>query len=372
MRAAVYHGPGDVRIERRAAPGEPAAGELLLDVLRVALCGSDAAEWDHGPVLVPLHARHTGSGHVGPVVLGHEFVGRVAAVGAGVSEFAVGDRVVSGAGVSCGACARCREGRTNLCERYYTLGFHIDGGLAEQVRAPASTCVAVPDAASDDAAALAQPLAVALHALNRGSLAAGETLVVHGAGGIGAFAIAGAAARGGGGRIVAIDVDEQRLRTARELGATDLIDAREFATPRDAAAPAAADAPAPTTLRDAVLALTGGAGADVVLETSGVAHAPQLAIDLARRGGRVVIVGLQPRPVALNLLDVALREVELRSALAHVCATDVPEALQVLADGTVAAQVIDRVVALGDVVERGLIPLAERRVAGKVLVDPSR
>jgi threonine dehydrogenase-like Zn-dependent dehydrogenase len=351
MKAATYHGPGDVRVGERSSPGAPGRGELVLDVLRVALCGSDAAEYDHGPVLVPLHAPHAGSGHGGPVVLGHEFVGRIAAVGEGVEGFAVGDRVVSGAGVSCGECDRCREGRTNLCVRYYTLGFHADGALAEQVRAPAATCVPVPAACSDDAAALAQPTAVALHALNRGSLAPQETLVVHGAGGIGAFAVAGAAARGVR-RIVAIDVDEQRLATALALGAHDALDAREDG------------------VREAVLELTGGGGADVVLETSGVAHAPALCISLARPGGRVVIVGLQRAPVALNLLDLALREVDLRPALAHVCATDIPEALDVLASGAVAAAVIDRTIALDALVADGLAPLVSRTVHGKVLVDP--
>jgi (R,R)-butanediol dehydrogenase/meso-butanediol dehydrogenase/diacetyl reductase len=350
MKAATYHGPGDVRVGERAAPGDPDRGELVLDVLRVALCGSDAAEYDHGPVLVPLQAPHAGSGHGGPVVLGHEFVGRVAAVGDGVERFSLGDRVVSGAGVSCGECARCREGRTNLCARYYTLGFHADGALAEQVRAPAATCVRVPDGCSDDAAVLAQPTAVALHALNRGSLMPEETLVVHGAGGIGAFAVAGAAARGVR-RIIAIDVDEERLATAAALGAHDVLDAREDG------------------LREAVLDLTGG-GADVVLETSGVAHAPALCISLARPGGRVVIVGLQRAPVPLNLLDLALREVDLRPALAHVCATDIPEALEVLASGTVAAAVIDRTIPLDALVADGLSPLAGRAVHGKVLVDP--
>lgn len=349
MRASVYHGPGDLRIESRPAPGPPAPGELVLDVLRVALCGSDAAEYDHGPVLVPLHHEHRGSGHGGPVVLGHEFVGRVAAVGEGVAGFVLGDRVVSGAGVSCGACDRCREGRTNLCARYYTLGFHADGALAEQVRAPAATCVAVPEGCGDDAAVLAQPLAVALHALNRGSLVPSETLVVHGAGGIGAFAVAGAAARGVR-RIIALDVDEQRLATARRLGAHDVLDARSDA------------------VSERVLELTGG-GADVVLETSGVAHAPALCVSLARAGGRAVIVGLQRAPVALDLLDLALREVDLRPALAHVCATDVPEALAVLASGTVAALVVDRTIGLEALVAEGLAPLAAGAVHGKVLVD---
>src|SRR4051794_9130944 len=120
MRAAVYHGPGDVRIEARRDPPAPGGGELLLDVLRASICGTDAAEYDHGPVLAEP-----------PLVLGHELVGRVVAVGPGVGGIAAGDRVVTGAGVSCGTCARCTEGRTNLCERYFTLGLQADGGLAE-------------------------------------------------------------------------------------------------------------------------------------------------------------------------------------------------------------------------------------------------
>src|SRR3954469_16130041 len=119
MRAAVFHGPGDVRVEERDAPPPPGPGVLVGDVLRASLCGTDAAEYDHGPVLVALDTA-------GPLVLGHEFVGRVAAVGEGVAGFAPGDRVVSGAGVACGICDRCREGRTNLCDAYYTVGLHVD------------------------------------------------------------------------------------------------------------------------------------------------------------------------------------------------------------------------------------------------------
>ena len=102
MRAAVYHGPGDVRIESVPEPTAPGAGELVVEVLRGAICGTDSSEYAHGPHMIPLHERHPNSGHVGPLVLGHEFVGRVSEVGPGVTEFAVGDRVVTGAGASCG------------------------------------------------------------------------------------------------------------------------------------------------------------------------------------------------------------------------------------------------------------------------------
>ena len=151
-------------------PGEPGAGEVLLRVLRASICGTDASEYAYGPRLVPLTIPHPGSGRVGPVVLGHEFIGRVVAVGEDVDGIRPGDRVVPGAGVSCGSCPWCTAGRTNLCAGYYTLGLQADGGLAEARALPARICLPVPDACGDDAAAMAQPLAVALHAVRRGSL----------------------------------------------------------------------------------------------------------------------------------------------------------------------------------------------------------
>src|ERR1700729_3174816 len=144
MRAAVYHGARDVRIEAAPEPGEPGPGEVLIAPSMAAICGTAASEYAHGLHMIPLHQPHPGSGHVGPLILGHEFVGRVDALGDGVEGLAAGDRVVSGAGVSCGECAWCRAGRTNLCATYYTLGLSAAGGLADRVLSPASICVSVP------------------------------------------------------------------------------------------------------------------------------------------------------------------------------------------------------------------------------------
>jgi len=183
MRAAVFHGPHDVRIESVADPAAPAAGEVVLEVLRAAICGTDASEWDHGPILCRPG-----------VVLGHEFVGRVVECG-DHTTFDVGDRVVSGAGISCGHCRWCLGHRTNLCAEYRTLGLQVNGGLAEYVTSPAAICRPVPVSCDDDAAAMAQPVAVALHALSRVGLAADESVAVIGTGGIGSFVVAGAARR---------------------------------------------------------------------------------------------------------------------------------------------------------------------------------
>ena len=340
MKAAVYHGPGDIRIESVADPDEPHGDDVIIEVSRAAICGTDSSEWAHGPLL----ARP-------PVVLGHEFVGRVAAIGGGADGLSIGDRVVSGAGISCGDCEWCHAGRTNLCAEYRTLGLHIDGGLAEYVRSPSVVCRRVPDQVSDDAAALAQPLAVALHAVRRSGLEPGQACAVIGVGGIGAFIVAAAVARGAS-PLIALDVDDTRLETARRLGAPVRVNVRG------------------RSLSEAILDHTGGAGAHVVIEASGAPGSPGAALAAARRGGRVLIVGLQSEPREIDLFSFTVREVDLVTTLAHVCDVDLPDALTLLASTDLADVVIDRVIPLADLVDDGIRPLAEGTARGKVVVAP--
>jgi (R,R)-butanediol dehydrogenase / meso-butanediol dehydrogenase / diacetyl reductase len=342
VRAAVFHGPHDVRIEQVPDPADPASGELVLEVIRAAICGTDAAEWDHGPVLCRPG-----------VVLGHEFVGRVVGRGDDVTAFGVGDRVVSGAGISCGHCAWCVGGRTNLCAEYRTLGLQVDGGLAAFVTSPAAICRAVPDACEDDAAAMTQPFAVALHALSRVAQRPGDDVAVIGTGGIGSFIVAGAARRGDG-RVVAIDIDDERLATARALGASETVNV----TGRE--------------LGPVLRELSGGVGFDIVIEASGAAHAPASAIAGARRGGRVLLVGLHGAPRRIDLNQMILREVDIATTVAHVCDADIPAALELLSGSDIAEITAGRTIALDALVEEGLRPLAERRADGKILVAPGQ
>jgi threonine dehydrogenase-like Zn-dependent dehydrogenase len=340
MRAAVYRGPGELCIEQVAEPGDPGAGEIIVRVSRAAICGTDSAEWAHGPLLAQP-----------PVILGHEFTGVVEALGDGVSGVSIGDRVVSGAGISCGECEWCEAGRTNLCARYRTIGLHVDGALAQYARTPAGICLAVPETVSDDAAAVAQPLAVALHAVRRSGLRAGQSCAVIGIGGIGAFVVAAARAAGAA-PLVALDIDEARLQTALRLGATTTVDARG------------------RELDQAILQAVGPDGADVVIEATGVPGAPAAAISAAKRGGRVLIVGLQSAPRELDLLSMAVREVELATTLAHVCDVDLPAALELLSDTDLAEVVTDRVIGLDDLLEDGIKPLAAGAARGKIVVAP--
>jgi (R,R)-butanediol dehydrogenase / meso-butanediol dehydrogenase / diacetyl reductase len=342
VKAAVFHGRRDVRIESVPEPVAPRGDEVLLEVIRAAICGTDASEWDHGPFLCKPG-----------VVLGHEFVGRVVAFGQDVTGFRVGDRVVSGAGISCGHCPWCRRGRTNLCAEYQTLGLQLDGGLAEYVRSPASICHLVPDSCTDDAAAMAQPLAVALHALSRVRETPEENVAVIGVGGIGSLVVAGVSPRANGGRLVAIDIDPDRLATASALGATEVADANGH------------------SLKELLLELSDGVGFDIVIEASGAERAPAEALSGTRRGGRVLLVGLHAAPRTLDLSDTILREIDVVTSVAHVCDTDIPQALDLLAQNDLAAVTMARTIPLDALVEEGLGPIAEGRAAAKILVTPS-
>jgi (R,R)-butanediol dehydrogenase / meso-butanediol dehydrogenase / diacetyl reductase len=348
MRAAVLHAPGDLRIEDRPEPACTNEDDLLIQVSLNGLCGTDATEYAKGPMMVPLTARHPGSQHVGATVLGHEFIGRVVESGNAASGW-LGARVACGAGVSCGQCQWCRRGRTNLCARYYTLGLSTHGGLAEYVTAPATICRPIADACRDPDAALAQPLAVGLHAVRRADVMAGDRVFLIGVGAIGSFICAALKSRDV--HVTALDIDPARLVTAQRLGAA----ATYLLTPD-------------MTGHD-VVDLVGDV-ADVVFETSGVTGAAARAATVTGRGGTLVLVGLNKQPQPLVLSDLVLREIDVRTTVAHVCDQDLPEALDVLTEWPLSDLLVDRIIPIEDVVEDGFEPLAAGSVHGKVLVDP--
>jgi (R,R)-butanediol dehydrogenase / meso-butanediol dehydrogenase / diacetyl reductase len=344
----VLYAPGDLRVDDWPDPTCAAADDVLVEVALNGLCGTDATEYSKGPMMVPLHTPHPGSGHVGPTVLGHEFIGRV--IDAGTDQTAlIGARIACGAGISCGRCAWCRDGRTNLCASYYTLGLSTHGGLAELAVAPAAICRTIPDGCADEDAALAQPLAVGLHAVRRSGVRPGQRVVLLGVGAIGSFICA--ALKGRGAHIVALDIDTGRLDTARALGAEETHLLAPGMSPHD--------------LLDLI-----GDPADVVFEASGVAGAAASAAALTKRGGTLVLVGLNNTPQAMVFADLVLREVNVRTTVAHVCAQDLPAALELLTDWPLSTLLLDRVVSIEDVVADGLEPLVAGLVHGKVLVRP--
>ena len=212
MRAAVLHEVGTLTVDERPVP-EPRPGEVLIRVAVCGVCGSDATEFGRGLVLAQP-----------PVTLGHEFAGVVEAVGPDVTSVPVGATVVCGAGISCGECPPCRQGRTNLCRNYTTIGFHHDGGLAGYVVAPADIVLDVTDSGLPlDTLGLAQPMAIGVHAVRRSGLSDGQDAVIVGVGGIGAFITHAAVATGA--RVLVVDPNDERLELGLRLGAAATLQA---------------------------------------------------------------------------------------------------------------------------------------------------
>lgn len=300
MRAAVLHAPGELRIENVPVP-EPGRGELLLTVETVGICGTDVSEYAYGPSQFPLSDRHPVTGHLGPMIPGHELSGRVAAVGPDVDGFAVGRLVASAGSASCGDCVWCRARRPSRCARYWAVGLHRNGALAEYCAVPASACVTVD--LDPDLAALAQPMSIAVHALRRGGVTGGEEVMVVGVGGVGAFVTYAAAASGCA--VTSVDLDPDRLRIATDLGATDTVLAGERSTDgRDAA---------------------------VVFEITGTEPGLRTALSALAPGGRLVLVGFQKHPVEIDLAPMATFEHEWVGTNRVDPATDLPEAVRLLA-----------------------------------------
>ncbi|HLX59473.1 MAG TPA: alcohol dehydrogenase catalytic domain-containing protein [Ktedonobacteraceae bacterium] len=352
MKAAVYHGPLAVRVKEVAEPGPPGPDEVLLAPLLGSLCGTDVTEFLVGPKRIPLHQAHPVSGHQGPVILGHEFVGIVLAVGAAVTGLHVGQRVVPGAGMWCGTCPPCQSGRTNICERAVLYGIHTHGGLAEQVKVPASMCVAVPESCSNEAAALAQPCAVAMHALGRVSIEPGQSVALFGLGGIGSFLLAALLARTEGDlSLIVVEVGERKRDLTERLGAfaSTFIKADQFTETE-------------------ILELTGGRGVDLAIEASGSPTAIQQALSAIRSGGTLLQVGIPTGRVSLPLGRVVPREVSIVTTNGMICEVDLPRALALLSQTDLATQITDRIIPLDALVAEGLEPLALHEVLGKVLV----
>jgi 2-desacetyl-2-hydroxyethyl bacteriochlorophyllide A dehydrogenase len=299
MKAAVLRGPRDLAVEQSPKP-EPGRDDVIVRVSRAGLCGTDYRIW-------------RGDRAVGyPRVLGHEFVGRVEAVGAEVRRVRPGDRVAVEPNYSCGTCPLCREGNRNLCLSRTAVGIDVDGGFAELARLPERCCWPLGVNVEDDELVLAEPLAVVVRAVNRGAPRHGETAAVVGAGTLGLLALQVLGVRGV--RVMVAGRTSRRFALASELGA------EETCTVSDTSAAAARR-------------FSGREGVDLVVETAGTAEAVSDALALVRPGGRIVLTGLPHEPTAVAFFSVVRREVTLLGSMIYQ--DEFGEALRLLETRTV-------------------------------------
>jgi (R,R)-butanediol dehydrogenase / meso-butanediol dehydrogenase / diacetyl reductase len=314
VKAVRWHGPGDVRLDEVELALPLVPGMVEAEVRVCGICGSDVAEY-RKPFAIRPGRPHPLTGQEPPVTLGHEFSAVITAVGEGVSEVAVGDRIAADACWRCGVCEACASGRYNLCRLSGSVGLSSDGGFAPLVRFPAYCAVRLPNGVSDEVGALLEPLAVALHALDRGGARAGERLVVIGYGPIGACTVLVARAIG----LEALVVEPHPGRRARA-------EAEGFATLEPAGEP--------REVAKGVRAMTASgaaSGAELVVDCSGAEPALEAALEMTTRGGRIVIAGIPKRPIAVDAGRMVLYERTLLATLGY--ANDLPRVAAMIAAG---------------------------------------
>lgn len=310
MKALVLSAYKQLELEDLPVP-QPADDELLIRIKACGICGSDVHGFDGS----------TGR-RIPPIVMGHEAAGVVEAVGSKVANFKTADRVTFDSTVYCGDCFYCKRGQINLCDNREVIGvstplFRRMGAFAEYVTVPARIAYALPDSMPFAHAALIEAASVAIHGASLTPVEPGDTAVVVGAGMIGLLTLQ-AVRQAGAACVFVIDLDETRLKMARDLGATDTFNSKQ---------------------QDVIAEIqkrTEGRGADVALECVGITDAISLAVESVRRGGAVTLVGNVAPKIELALQSVVARQIRLQGSCAS--SGEYPEVIAMMADGRISVE----------------------------------
>ncbi|MBL8233570.1 MAG: galactitol-1-phosphate 5-dehydrogenase [Bryobacterales bacterium] len=282
--------------------------EVLVRVRAVGICGSD------------VHGLDGSTGRrIPPLVMGHEAAGVISEVGSAVTEWKPGDRVTFDSTVSCGKCHFCRAGKVNLCENRQVLGvscgdYRRNGAFAEYVAVPQNILYRLPDALSFEHAALIEAVSIAVHAVNLTPITLGDSAVVIGSGMIGLLTIQ-AARVAGCSQVFAVDLDDNKLALAKQMGADEVFNARNADVVKE------------------IQARTNGRGADVALEAVGATDPIRTAIQAVRKGGTVTLIGNITPKIELPLQQVVTREIRLQGTCGS--AGEYPACIDLLVKGMI-------------------------------------
>ena len=340
MAAAVYQSPGVVTVEERTVP-RPGPDQIVVRVHACGICGSD------------IHQLRDGWGFTPGAVAGHEWSGTIAAVGDDVAEWSVGELVVGGASPRCGTCRRCLEGKPSQCENRNSMtSEQADGAFAEYILCRAGGVLRLPEGLSPRHAALAEPLSVAMHGITRSGVAPGDSVMIFGAGPIGALSVAALHTMGIT-DITVVEPHEGRRQLAADLGVTSLVDPADLEVfpPWE-----------PERMSSRAV--------HVVLECSGHRAAIEAGFCQLTRGGILVMVGAGIDHPNFDINRMILNELTVTGSFVYDLG-GFERALDLLAsDGFPADRLIDP----GDIPLNGIVDaleaLAGGRIAGKVMVVP--
>lgn len=283
MKAVVAYGPQDYRFETVEVP-QAGPGELILKVEACGICAGDVKTWQGAPRFwggegQPKYVKE-------PVIPGHEFLGRIAMLGEGVTQFRVGERVIAEQIVPCGKCRFCRRGQYWMCEKHDVYGFqsNVNGGMAEYMRLPVESMPyvhRVPEDLPLETAVLIEPYSCSMHTVNRANVQFGDVVVLSGAGPLG-LGMIGPLVQRGPAAVIVLDLKENRLERAKAFGATHVFN------------------PAEVDVVKVVKEMTEGYGADIYIEATGAPASVIQGLNILRRLGTFVEMSVFGQPTTVD------------------------------------------------------------------------
>ncbi len=351
MKALLFYGGSDMRLEDVPEPS-PTSDEVKVQVKWCGICGSDLHEYQNGPILVPVKKPHPRVGKKAPIIGGHEFAGEVVEVGSNVTRINPGDRVTVKPTLPCYHCHYCQKGRHIQCNSLALLGGAADGAFAEYIVVPADNVYKLPMDVTYEIGTFAEPLACALHAINRGGMKPGANVAVVGAGPIGLLTMQAVLACGAA-QVIVFEMIPSRVDLAKKLGASMVVDPR--------------DGKAGKTMAH----LTDGLRADVVFECAGPGQALLLANEVCGKGGVIVEMGLMTDACDFPFQDLFMREKSIITSQGYV--DEFAAAVALMAGERVMCEpmISDRI-SLDEVLEKGILAMMgpDRMKHCKILVSP--
>jgi len=353
MKALLYYGNKDIRLEDIDKPTVK-INEALIKITSTSICQTDIEEWQHGPLWVQTETPNPLSGKKAPLVLGHEISGVIDVINDSIHESLVGKRVVINNILTCEKCYWCESGHHAVCPSMAVAGLSADGGLQEYMTWPINNLICVPDNINPDEISLLEPTTVAIHAVRKSNIKPGDTAAVVGCGTVGLLVVQTLNTMGV--NVIAIDLKEKNLILAKEFGARYIIQSSKNS--------------------DQIyknIEEISKIGPDFVFETAGAEKTPEISINIARRGGTIVLVGIYSHKPKFDFNQIVGLE---KNVIGSVAASkhDMEYAVDLVSKGRIILKpLVSENILLSNVIEQGFNKmLSNDKDIFRIVVKPNK
>ncbi|MDO8685715.1 MAG: 2,3-butanediol dehydrogenase [Clostridiales bacterium] len=352
MKAALWYGARDIRVENVAEPS-PSAGEVVIKVKRCGICGTDLHEYLSGPHVIPVDKPHPLTGFKAPIIMGHEMSGEIVETGPGVCGWKAGDRVAIMPLLHCGKCYYCRRGLEHLCQLFAAVGLQwYWGGFGEYCLVKDYQLNRLPDNMTCEQGACCEPMSLALYGIRRSNLQAGSTVLITGGGPTAVFTLMGCIIAGAS-KVFMSEIQPGRATRCREFGADEVFD------------------PLECDIEKEILERTGGVGVDAAFECTGIESAINNCFAILRKRGMYVQCGLNVERVKVNPFDWAFKDLNM-VGLWCFNTYDFPSTLELISTGRLKVEkTVTKVTGINDIVKEGFETLTSDRLGKEMKIQVS-